>query len=399
MRRDIAHMREVRAPIEHLNALTTLRFFAAFHVLLFHYQSMFFYNTFRTPTPDAIWLGFTSVTFFFVLSGFILAHNYSAVKFDAATLRLYACARLSRIYPVYLLSLLIAMPFLFRQIGGQPDWIHPLWIASIILAPLGLHAWVPGAACALNCPSWSISTEFFFYLMFPLLMPIALRRPGMFASATVVFWLLTTLFYIWLWQKTGDGQSVIRTAEEQSRAAILSAQLIKYFPIGRLPEFMAGIAAYVFWSANRQRISASTALSLFAAMATIILFFHRDIPEIVLHNGATVGAWVALIVAAASMRGGVLTHPIAVSLGQASFSLYLLHGPVALAVFAVDTMFFGRVLREWPWSTATLTTILSIALSSIVFATFEEPCRRALRRRFSEHLRKQESHAERPTPT
>lgn len=353
------------------------------HVLLFHYHAMFFQNHDGKPPPDSIWLGFTSVTFFFLLSGFILSHNYGSSEFNATTVRRYVFARFSRIYPVYLLSLLVALPFLLKQIGGQPDWLRPLWAASAVIAPLGLHAWVPGAACALNCPSWSVSTELFFYVMFPLLLPLAMRRPGVFAGATALLWLVSSLEYIWLWQHAGDGKSIIASGIGRNKSTQLAMQFILYFPLGRLPEFMIGIVIYVFWSRNREKISAIVSLALFAVIATIILFFHGAIPEIMLHNGATAVAWAALIVAAANMRVGVLTHPASVFLGQASFSLYLLHGPIALSMFAVDTHLFGRALRDWPWTMATLTTLLSIVISSVVFAMFEEPCRRAMRKRFS----------------
>jgi peptidoglycan/LPS O-acetylase OafA/YrhL len=383
MRTDISPQAKPRPRVEQLNALTSLRFFAAAHVLLFHYQLMFFYNHFKIFPPAAIWLGFTSVTFFFVLSGFILAHNYASVRFDVTALRRYAVARLSRIYPVYLLSLLVAAPFFLKQFGAQPDWLRPLWLSGGVLAPLGLHAWVPGAACALNCPSWSISTEFFFYLMFPLLLPLAARRPLAFAAVTAALWLSAALFYIWLWRRFGDGGSIVLGGEGRGQAASLAAQLIMYFPIGRLPEFMIGITAYMFWSRYRDRIPASAALAVFAILATLIVSFHTMIPEIIVHNGGTSIAWVALIIAAANMRGGILNHRAAVFLGQSSYGLYLLHGPIALAVFSADTLFLGRALRGWPWTTATLTAALAILVSCLVFRLFEEPCRRALRRRFT----------------
>lgn len=397
MRRDVAAPTETRAGVENLSALTSLRFFAAGHVLLYHYGLMFFYNYQNVMPPDPIWLGYTSVTFFFVLSGFILTHNYASVQFDSASLRAFAFARFSRLYPVYLLSLIVSLPFLFRSIAWQADWLQPLWLASTVLSPLGLHAWIPGAACALNCPSWSVSAELFFYLLFPFLMPLALRRPRAFAGVTIVFWLLVALLYIRLWQEVGDAGSIVLAGEERSKWGRLGTQLIMHLPIGRLPEFMVGIAAYVFWSRNRERISAPVAFSAFAVLAAIILLFHRDAPEIMVHNGGTAIAWVALIVAAASVRGGALTHPLAVRLGQASYSLYLLHVPVALALFSLDTFFFARALRDWPWTMSILATVLSILLSCLVFLKFEEPSRRALRRWYAQRWPRQEIQAERPT--
>ena len=379
MKFSIASPTVSRDGVEFLNALTSLRFFAAMHVMLFHYQAMFFFNHNRTPPIEAIWLGFTSVTFFFLLSGFILAHNYASTQFDASTMRRYASARFARIYPVYVLSLVVSLPFLFRTIAWLPDWLQPLWFSSLVLAPLGLHAWVPGAACALNCPSWSVSAEFFFYAMFPFLMPLAMRRPRLFASCTALFWLAAALLYLWLWKQIGDSESIILGSAPRGKWAALTLELIEYFPIGRLPEFMIGIAVYVFWSAHREKVSAALAFSWFVAASALILALHKKMPEIMLQNGATSIAWAALIVAAASTRGGVLARPVAVFLGKSSYCLYLLHGPIALAVLSADTLLLGRALRGWPWTASILATALSIAVSCIVFSKFEEPCRRALK--------------------
>ena len=79
--------------VQHLEALTSLRFLAALYVLLYHY----------TGIPGSVFegqvarLGYTGVSFFFVLSGFILAHNYHQVNFaKPSALHRYALARLSR---------------------------------------------------------------------------------------------------------------------------------------------------------------------------------------------------------------------------------------------------------------------------------------------------------------
>src|SRR5438128_8931008 len=97
----------------HLAALTSARFFAAFHILLFHMGAM------KGLTRAPIWLqtfasiGYVSVTFFFVLSGFILVYTYGGRDFD---LRQFWRARLARVYPVYLLSLLLNAPFFFYAV-------------------------------------------------------------------------------------------------------------------------------------------------------------------------------------------------------------------------------------------------------------------------------------------
>ena len=106
-----------KRPESRLEALTGLRFLAAFHVLIFHA------GLGQLPGVP-VWIqnvaghADLSVSLFFVLSGFILTYNY----FDrergcrVADQQFWA-ARLARIYPIYLLGLVIAIPLLLREIS------------------------------------------------------------------------------------------------------------------------------------------------------------------------------------------------------------------------------------------------------------------------------------------
>ena len=100
------------APQENLPELTSLRFIAAFAVLVLHYRDLF------GPLPDALLRaivgGQYGVTFFFVLSGFILTYRYHD-WFDGGVRdgRFWRFQRLrfARIYPIYLLGLLLDTPW------------------------------------------------------------------------------------------------------------------------------------------------------------------------------------------------------------------------------------------------------------------------------------------------
>src|SRR5216684_4890803 len=92
-----------------LPALTSLRFFAAFHVVIFHFQAM---QIFIGP----VWfqklssIGYVGVSFFFVLSGFILVYTYAG---RPMILKNFWRARFARIYPAYAFSLLVTALFFF----------------------------------------------------------------------------------------------------------------------------------------------------------------------------------------------------------------------------------------------------------------------------------------------
>lgn len=361
--------------VKHLEALTSLRFFAAFYVVLFHYTSI----------PGSAFegqvtrLGYTGVSFFFVLSGFILAHNYHQVDFaKPGALYRYALARFSRIYPVYLLSLLAGIPFLLAYLGkAMPGLTTTMAASSLLVAPLALQAWFPGTACSLNCPSWSISVEAFFYLMLPFLVTAIMRNPVKALLATASCWLVTTAAYVWVWAIVAPNGSLISSQPGPTQE--IAAQWIKYFPPGRLPEFCLGLVLYALWKEQPQRYIPGLMICVFLMAATILVTQNSSIPEIALHNGLTALAWGPLILGAASMKGGALSLPICEFLGRISYSLYLLHLPIFSAVLAFDKRALGQVLTtHYPTTLIVLTASLAIVCSAAVFIWIEEPMRRKI---------------------
>src|SRR5258708_3693928 len=154
-----------------LVALTTLRFFAALHVVLFHMKVIgilaggpWWYQNFAG-------IGYVGVNFFFVLSGFILVYTYAGPPLNA---RLFWQARFARVYPAYVLSLIVAAPFFFFALRHLDlpffAWSKVHFAAACILTVVLLQAWVPQAALTWNSVCWSLSVEAFFYSVFPLLL-------------------------------------------------------------------------------------------------------------------------------------------------------------------------------------------------------------------------------------
>jgi peptidoglycan/LPS O-acetylase OafA/YrhL len=157
-------MRTVRLP-----NLTGARFFAALAVLLMHLAPYF---------PPPIWLrplifaGGLGVVFFFVLSGQVLTWNYAHQLQDKLSLRTYFLHRVARIYPLYLLILLIFLGIALAN-GTETVWSA---FKSWPVHALALQAWVPNLALqqSWNAPGWSVSSECFFYAMLPAI--IAFRQ-------------------------------------------------------------------------------------------------------------------------------------------------------------------------------------------------------------------------------
>src|SRR5579863_1305776 len=93
-------MRTERRPIR---ALTGLRFFAALHVVFYHYAV----GLLPYPLSSVAKNGYVAVGLFFVLSGFVLAYNYADRPMD---IRTFWTARFARIYPAYLLAFVLIAP-------------------------------------------------------------------------------------------------------------------------------------------------------------------------------------------------------------------------------------------------------------------------------------------------
>jgi peptidoglycan/LPS O-acetylase OafA/YrhL len=146
----------------HILALTGLRFLAALVVFVHHV------NDFDWFPKLAFSPGDLGVSFFFVLSGFILTYVYHDRLKTTADVRRFYFTRWARIWPLHAVTLALWCWLLFELNGRGPlEWGGQL-VANVLL----LQSWVPNYdwIYGYNSVSWSISAEAFFYLVFPLLL-------------------------------------------------------------------------------------------------------------------------------------------------------------------------------------------------------------------------------------
>lgn len=365
----------------HLGALTGLRFVAAFQVLAYH----------MLPMGDASpgWLrslvgsGYVGVSLFFVLSGFVLTYTYhDTLTTGAATRRDFLVARVARLYPVYLLALLVALPPLFWMMQRKHVAMDFGWLARLVAVSTGLlQAWNPRMACVVNCPAWSLSAEAFFYVAFLFVLPVVagwgVRRLLMAGALAWALSLAAPLLYLAL---RPDGPAA---PHAHSLGAWLYA--VKFNPLVRLPEFVMGVLAGRLFLLERHPSSARHArLEAAAAIAVLaVLLASPRIPFLLLHNGLLAPVFAVLVYALARGQGvlsGVLSTRVLARLGTASFALYILHIP--LAAWMDRAFVLAGVKPPQPWYFA-LYGATATAVSLLVHAWVEEPMRRILRRRLS----------------
>ncbi len=167
------------------------RFAAAILVMVYHYG-------FFAPRDDVEALLGLSQRFlslldmFFMLSGFLIMTR-CADQIDGIPGYLrYLRRRFARLYPLHLLTLLVFVAIGAAGANGLVTLYHPTrWtFGDLPFHLLALHAWGTTETLGFNYPSWSVSAEFFCYILFPVIV-LTSRRTGVAGlSILLVAWLV-----------------------------------------------------------------------------------------------------------------------------------------------------------------------------------------------------------------
>ena len=372
-----------------LRILTSLRFFAAAEVIIFHFGRMtdvdlvaLYFGSAPTTFPGnfvhlATSAGHEAVSFFFVLSGFILTYVYAGATESqgfAARKSDFWRARFARIAPTFYLGLLVSLPFLLYSVFVAHSVAPSRLIASLLLAPAFLQSWWPPVVYLWNFPSWSLSVEFLFYALFPLLASVAVlvscRRFLFLALALVVV--------------TAYARAAIFSIFAGSNSL---SDLAIYFPPLSVPQFILGIAlARVFLYGPTLSLRAYKAILLLGLAGTVAMFgWQSDLPSWLAWTRTETGTvgipFGAIIFGAAGAAGSfrLLASPVMVFLGDASYSMYILHIPVSLWWKWIATKALGLSLP--PLLNAAVMVALVIGIAALNQAYLEPPLRRWLLRR------------------
>jgi peptidoglycan/LPS O-acetylase OafA/YrhL len=368
-----------------LPALTSVRFFAALWVALFHMQSMKAFYFGAAAVRQFASIGYCGVSFFFVLSGFILVYTYSG---RATSLRAFWQARFARIYPALAFCLLITAPGFFfccvmmrahdpRVFVPEWAWVAPhMWLSAGLSVTL-LESWLPQTALAWNMPNWSLSVEAFFYLLFPFLLPrmtrLSRRQLLAIAPLGLLFALACTLAYMHF-HPDSAGAVDTKTVGPWINA-------VKFHPLMRLPEFLMGMAAgLLFLRGDRNRKMAWPLVLTGLAAIALVVVLSPWIPYLVIHTALLAPAFVVLVYGIALRPAGVevLEHKVMVALGEASYPFYLLHSTVISSVFM--NWQTGTVMHQTLLGLATW-FLIAVGAAVLVDRLIERPLRRLLRPR------------------
>jgi peptidoglycan/LPS O-acetylase OafA/YrhL len=362
-----------------LPALTSIRFIAALTVVLSHFAERGLLNL-PKPVFEFMDGGRSAVSMFFVLSGFILAYTYRS-HIATTGVRPFYVARFARIYPVILLALALCVPVVgillyTHDTERMADFFSlrehvPLALAlSFVTQLLLINAWFPFAAInqPWNGPSESVACEAFFYALFPWM----LRKLGGVTVGRAV--LLCAL----AWLAQGVLDVLMLTHVPVARSAFMVFML----PLLRIPEFILGMGAALVFQSMRERggeTQHDAILMVLFALVGLLAFgvwqpamFPAYFPVFYLQAPF----FAILILGLALMERpvvGILNARWLVRLGEASYSLYLVHLPILLLA----------ILAGFDSGNGWIAIVFAVAFSVVVFQFYEEPMRRFIRARLT----------------
>ena len=366
---DPSQMRGPRynSAVKHLHALTGIRYFAALYVAIYHFVPV---QSLPPIVQTLCKAGFMGVSLFFILSGFIMYYNY-ARKADGLSKRSYWIVRFARIYPIYAIAMLISMPGFAKEAFGSIGKIFsPEFVPHFLARFLVVHSWFPQFSERWNTPSWSLACEAFFYFLFPFIIPLAVRWSRVQTLAIYAACCVLAL------------ASPLIAEVGQLEHASAAFKFLYYSPLMHLPQFVAGIAlARIF--VERYVVIEKYALPSFFSAVLVIFALAIVFKEhtIFTQCGVMIVPFSVVILSLASgenLISNFFASNTMQLLGDASYSLYILHSPIH--------GFMQKVMPVLDAKTGSLSAALFIYLPTITlisvaaYYVVEKPARTAIRK-------------------
>ena len=306
---------------------------------------------------------YLAVDFFFVLSGFVLAHAYGRRLEEGWSPLSFMTARLIRLYPMYLAGLMLGLAL--SVMGLLRGWVGPTWTDVMTMAGLGLlflptppmASFGGGALYPFNAPAWSLFFELVANFVYALIARFLSWRV---LSAILVVGAVAVAFTInrhagtggpgWLWEHLDAGLARV------------------------MFDFFAGVAIFRVWSIKRLPALPwwGALIGFLAVIAVQASGPWRTVYDIL----AALVLMPTLVALSAGSRVTGRLARVCATFGLLSYGVYVIHVPLfsalGVAASAVHLQF-----GEGP-ATALLVAVLAAAVSGVAFVIYDRPFRRWL---------------------
>lgn len=359
-----------------ISSLTSLRGIAAFVVVLFHVDAIWL----KLFSPDQRFFlhkGYLLVDFFFLLSGFIMVHVYGKdfESFQWTTFKRFVQARFARIYPVHFFALIGLIIFYVLKVSHLPGnpfdgrvWDPQALPAHFLLVQgmgfLSFFSW--------NVPSWSISTEWWMYMLFPLLMPWFGKLN--FWKQLLGFLVVAVLYLIcyYVLYPISESLSPFPGGRGNSLDLIYDFAFIRCFA-----GFTGGMLLHRLYRMNWWAEGWKSVFAVPCLFLLIGLSMQLEVPDYLL-----IPEFGALLLASAHCTGTTLewlTSKPLMFMGEISYSVYMIHMPLLIVrLYAFPVLPVWLEGRPNDFLFAGLFVVVVLVVSSFTYFTVELPLRKRL---------------------
>lgn len=357
-------------------ALTMTRFVAAFAVVWYHYG--------RADIPagaihNIIASSYSGVSFFFILSGFVLTYVYHAKPvLQRDQLPEFYIRRVARIYPVYVFAwAMFGVGVLLETLNSDARAYFAK--TSVVFGGLSLgliQAWIPAAPQHWNWPGWSLSVEAVFYAVFPFVLVAANRLP----TRVVGWWVVAAI----LANAVIDGAIGSSLNTHILVGSILETQLsdyIQHSPIPNLPLFIIGVGIGSLYVRGKRFQRPALCLSL-VSVAIVLTLASASGPDahvgILRRDMLLAPEFAVLIYLLAVVRGAAdgWLGRTGLLLGRSSYALYIIQAPLWNLTWWV----LNHGIRLHSLTIVSLFSIFAALVSVSVHLYVEVPAERAIKR-------------------
>ena len=347
-----------------IDVLTSLRAFFAFFVFMSHW-GMIDNDSFG---GHVFYEGYVGVSFFFVLSGFIIAYNYEEKLSTGFSKYNFYIARFARIYPLHVLTcILAAVLFVFPIAFENFTFVGLInTFGKLCLNLFLLHAYVPDSAVyfSYNSTSWSLCCEQLFYALCPIIFT-RFKNNGVLLIATISLIVLMAI-----------GMSI--TPESRYN------DFWYVNPLLRFPEFLVGVLCFHVYKIWRPELPPSVFSILELLSVGLFCAFYIFAENVPLTYRCSLYYMfpIACLILIFSWQGGViskfLSYRIFIWLGKISYGFYLFHFLIIKLLISI-TRFYD--LQCEPLTEVVVVFIVTLIISGLSYHWFELPLNKWIKKR------------------
>jgi peptidoglycan/LPS O-acetylase OafA/YrhL len=355
-------------------ALTGLRFLAAFHVLLLHELPDHINGA--SDTVNILLERTAALSVFFVLSGLLISLGSGTKSWSRSRARSFLIRRMAKTIPLYYVGFLFFIPiFIYRtEFVYETDFSRV--VEAFVANLLNIQSFLPHVPepWYINRPAWTIGVFLTCYITFPRVHDRLRRwRPSLLVG---MFWIC---FFF--------SQALVFALELTLDTSTTEIEIIHKFPFVRIFEFYMGVAVGTWLNVKESPAEVPSITVVPTSIAILLLFVFLPIEfDNFIHNGLLTPLFIILFLGSSTGKDRVLDFlrkgPIH-RLGEASYSFYIMHLPIANYISAVIVISTGESWR-FTLEFILIDLIVVLPLSIWAYSRFEEPWRQRIIARYSD---------------